>query len=53
MSYQGGPQTLTKQSIRHQGCPRDTCCTSISISAIAILMSRGRSNCGIADYLRI
>ncbi len=51
--YQGAHHTLTKQSIKHQVCPNETCCTIISISTVTTLMSRGRSNCGIPDYVRI
>ncbi len=50
MPYHGEHQTLTKQSIRQHVCPSETCCTIISISAIAIPLSRDRSNCGITDY---
>ncbi len=54
MPYQGEHQTLIKQHVRHQVYPCDIYCTSISISVITILIfSMGRSNSGIADYVRI
>ncbi len=36
MPYQGEHHTLTEQSMRHQVCPGETCCTTISILAITI-----------------
>ncbi len=47
MPYQGEHQTLTEQSMRQHICPDET------ISAINVLMSRGRGNCGISDNVRI
>ncbi len=45
MSIKGELQTLTKQSMRHQVCLGETCHTTISESVIAMLISRGKSNC--------
>ncbi len=45
MSYKGELQTLTNLSVKQQGCPDETCCTTISESIITMLISRGRSNC--------
>ncbi len=53
MSYNGKLQTLTKLSIRHQVCPSETCCVIISDSILTMLMSRGRSNCGVTYYVSI
>ncbi len=36
--YKGEHQTLTKQSVRHQICPGEICCTAKSESAITMLM---------------
>ncbi len=53
MSYKGELQTPTKQSMRHQVYPGETCHTTMSESAITILMSRGRSNWGATYYVII
>ncbi len=53
MSYKGELQTLTKLSMRHQVCPSETCHAIISGSIITMLMSRGRSNCGVNDILDV
>ncbi len=49
MSYKSELQTLTKQSMRHQVCTGET--RHISESTITMLMSRGRSNCGVTYYM--
>ncbi len=55
MSYKGELQTLPKQSMRRKVCTGETCRTTIYISesAITMLMSRGRSNCGVTYYVNI
>ncbi len=54
MSYIGELQTLTKLNIRHKVCPGENCWTTISDSIITtMLMSRGRSNCGVKYYASI
>ncbi len=53
MSYKGELQTLTKLSMRHQVCLSDTCRMIISESILTMLMSRGRSNCGVAYYVSV
>ncbi len=50
--YKGDFQKLTKQSMRHQVCPGETLHTTISESAITMLMTRGRSNCVVTYYVR-
>ncbi len=52
ISHKGELQTLTKLSMRHQICPSETRCTIISESTI-MLMSGGRSNCGLTYYVTI
>ncbi len=39
--------------MRHKVCPGETCRTTISESTITMLMSRGRSNCGVTNYVSI
>ncbi len=53
MSYKGELQTFIKQSKSHQICLSETCCTTISEFTIIMLMSRGRSNCGVTYYVGI
>ncbi len=53
MSYKGELQTLVKLSMRHKVCPSETCCVIISESIIPMLMSWGRSNCGVTYYVSI
>ncbi len=53
MPYQGAHQTLTEHSMRHQVCPSETCWKTISISAVPLLMFRGKGNCGMTYYVRI
>ncbi len=50
MPYKDEHQTLTKQCMRHQVCPGETFRTTISESAITMLMSSSRSNHGVATY---
>ncbi len=45
--HKGELQTFTTLSMRYQFCPSETYRTIISESTITILMSRGRSNCGV------
>ncbi len=52
MPYQGEHQTLTMQSMRHQVCPGETHCITISESTIPLLMFMGRSNCGATDHVK-
>ncbi len=51
MSHKSELQTLTKLSMGHQVCPSETCCTTISESIMAMLMSRGRRHCRITYYV--
>ncbi len=51
MLYKGEHQTLIKLSMRHQVCAAETCHATISESAITMLMSRGRHNCGVIYYV--
>ncbi len=53
MSYKGELLTLTKISMRHKVCPRETCCAIISESILTMLMSRGRSNFGVTYYASV
>ncbi len=53
MSYKGELQTLTKLSMRHQVCHSETCRAIISESVLTMLMSRGRSNCGVTYYVSV
>ncbi len=53
MSYKGELQTLSKLSMRHQVCPNETCRAIISESILTMLMSRGRSNCGVKYYVSV
>ncbi len=41
MSYKLEHQTLTRQSVRCQVCPGETCHTTVSEFVITMLMSRG------------
>ncbi len=51
MSYKGELQTLTKPSMRYQVSPSETCRVIKSESILTMLMSRGRSNCGVTYYI--
>ncbi len=53
MSHKGELQTLTKLSMRHHVCPRETCCAIISETIITMLMSEGITNCGVTYYVSI
>ncbi len=53
MSYKGELQILTKLSMRHQVCPSETCCAIKSEYILTMLMSRGRSNCGVTYYVSV
>ncbi len=53
MSYKGELQPLTRLSMRHHVCPSETCGTITSVSTITMLMSSGRSNCGVTYYVSI
>ncbi len=46
-------QILTKLSMRHQVCPGETCCTTISESITSMLMSSDRSNCEVTCHVSI
>ncbi len=50
--YQGEDPTRPIQGIRHHFGPGEIRCITISESSITILISRGRSNCGITDCRR-
>ncbi len=43
MSYEGQLQTLTKQSIKHQVCPGETCHRTISESTITMFIYKGHN----------
>ncbi len=53
MSHKGELQTLIKLSMKDHVCTRETCRMIILESIITMLMSGGRSNCGVTYYVGV